>query len=312
MKTNLPLSNVETHLQKGEFIYSITNLKGVIVEANDAFASLSNFTREEMIGQSHNVVRHPEMPAEVFADLWSDLSTGRPWRGIVKNRRKDGGFYWVVTNVSTVREKGQVVGYQSIHGKPSSAEISVVQEAYQRINAGDKSISIEHGRVVKHSPAWICRLFSLPSQMILVGLLALFPALDTVSNSLGGPALPPGSALALAVLTILYTLYYLLLYVPQTTRDLDNTAAWLEYILRSGNLKQRFDVDRRDVIGNIARKTDEFVASMQATIQGIGDITDQVAFVTNEVHSGIKASQDSAPKQSQTTLMSPENANLLH
>lgn len=102
MKINQPVTNVETLLPEGEFIYSSTDLKGVIVEANEAFVRISNFTRDEMIGQSHNMVRHPDMPPEAFADLWRDLKAGRPWRGIVKNRRKDGGFYWVVANVSEV------------------------------------------------------------------------------------------------------------------------------------------------------------------------------------------------------------------
>ena len=98
MKSNLPVTNVETHLPDGEFIYSSTDLRGNIVEANEAFATISNYSREEMIGQPHNMVRHPDMPAEAFADMWRDLKAGRPWRGVVKNRRKDGGFCWVVAN----------------------------------------------------------------------------------------------------------------------------------------------------------------------------------------------------------------------
>ena len=92
MKINQPVTHVETLLPDGEFIYSSTDLKGIIVEANEAFVRISNFTRDEMIGQPHNMVRHPDMPPEAFADLWRDLKAGRPWRGIVKNRRKDGGF----------------------------------------------------------------------------------------------------------------------------------------------------------------------------------------------------------------------------
>jgi aerotaxis receptor len=241
------------------------------------------------------------MPSEVFADMWSDLMAGRPWRGIIKNRRKDGGFYWVVANVSTVRKTGQVIGYQSIHGLPTPEEISAAQEAYLRLSAGDKSIYIKHGRIITCRPAWISVLLSLRVQMILTGLLILLPALAIVSNSLDGPSLSPDTALAVAALSLVYAVYYLWFYIPQTTRDLNNTAAWLESILRSGNLKQRFDVDRTDVIGGIARKADEFVASIQATIQGIGDLADQVSFATREVHSGVKTSHDSAPKQNQAT-----------
>jgi|GEM_PF-5662489 PAS domain S-box len=124
MKINLPVNDVETILPEGEFIYSRTDLKGVIVEANEAFARISGFTPEEMVGQSHNLVRHPDIPPEAFADLWRDIKEGRPWRGIVKNRRKDGGFYWVVANVSPVREDGRIVGYQSVRGRPTREEIA--------------------------------------------------------------------------------------------------------------------------------------------------------------------------------------------
>ena len=119
MKINMPVTNVESQLPEGEFIYSSTDLKGVIVEANEAFAKLSGFTREELIGQSHNMVRHPDIPPEAFADMWDNLKAGRPWRGIVKNRRKDGGFYWVVANVSPVPEHGHLIRYQPVRSGPS-------------------------------------------------------------------------------------------------------------------------------------------------------------------------------------------------
>ncbi len=93
MRKNLPVTDVETLLPEHEFIYSQTDLKGVIVEANEAFAAISGFTRDEMIGQSHNIVRHPDMPEAAFKDLWATVKSGLPWRGMVKNRCKNGDFY---------------------------------------------------------------------------------------------------------------------------------------------------------------------------------------------------------------------------
>ena len=301
MKNNLPVTNVETLLPEGEFIYSSTDLSGVIVEANEAFAKISNFSREEMIGQSHNIVRHPDIPPEAFADMWRDLKAGRPWRGIVKNRRKDGGFYWVVANASPVREHGQLVGYQSVRGRPTREEIAGAEAAYKRVSAGDKTLRIEHGRVVKHRPAWLSGLLSLRSQMMLAGLVALLPALEMLCRHFGGPTLPAGLALPLAAITVVYTLYYLFIYVPLTARDLTITADWLEEILSSGNLKKRLDLDRRDVIGSIARKADKFASSMQATIQGVADVAQQVSYAANEVNAGMRSSQTSAQTQSEAT-----------
>jgi aerotaxis receptor len=301
MKTNLPVTNVETQLPEGEFIYSTTDLAGIITEANEAFARISNFTRDEMIGQPHSIVRHPDVPPEAFADMWRDLKAGRPWRAIVKNRRRDGGFYWVVTNASPVRENGRVVGYQSVRGRPTRAEIAGAEAAYQRIKRGDKSIYIKNGRVVKRRPAWIDGLLSLRSQMTLAGLTALVPAVDLLSRHLGGPTLPDFAALPLAAITVAYTLYYLCIYVPLTLRDLSITSNWMEDVLSSGDLRKRLDLDRRDVIGSIARKADKFASSVQATIQGIADTAQQVAFAAEEVKSGIKSSHASAQTQSEAT-----------
>lgn len=301
MKTNLPVTNVETHLPEGEFIYSSTDLRGNIVEANEAFATISNYSREEMIGQPHNMVRHPDMPAEAFIDMWRDLKAGRPWRGVVKNRRKDGGFYWVVANASPVREHGQVVGYQSVRVRPSREEIAAAEAAYKRIREGDKSLAIEQGRVVKRRPAWVSKLLSLRSQMTLAGIAALLPAIEMVSRHLGGPALPDNVALLVAAITVLYTLYYLLFYVPLTSRDLDTTSDWLERVLSSGDLTHRLELDRRDVIGGIARKADKFASSIRATIQGIADVAQQVSFAATEVNAGMRSSQTSAETQSEAT-----------
>ena len=301
MKINLPVTNVETLLPEGEFIYSSTDLKGVIVEANEAFAEISNYTREEMVGQSHNLVRHPDMPPEAFADLWKDLKAGRPWRGIVKNRRKDGGFYWVVANVSPVRENGKVVGYQSVRSRPSREEIAGAEAAYKRIKDGSTVLEVRHGRVVHHRPEWLTRLLSVRSQMIITGLTALIPAIEALSDHLGGPTFPATLSVLVAAVSILYALYFLLIYVPQTARDLNQTSDWLEGVLSSGNLTQRFDLSRRDVIGGIARKADKFTSSVQATIQGIADIAKQVTLATDDVKSGMKISQDSAVKQSEAT-----------
>ncbi len=130
MRVNQPVTQVETLLPKDQFIYSRTDLKGIIVEANQAFADISAYTREEMIGQPHNLVRHPDMPPQAFEDMWRDLKAGRPWRGLVKNRRKDGGFYWVVANASPVRENGKIVGYQSVRTCPERHEVEAATVAY--------------------------------------------------------------------------------------------------------------------------------------------------------------------------------------
>ena len=301
MKINMPVTNVETLLPADEFIYSATDLKGIIVEANEAFAKLSDFTREELIGKPHNTVRHPDMPQEAFEDLWRDLKAGRPWRGIVKNRRQDGGFYWVVANASPVRENGQIVGYQSIRSRPSREEVSAAERAYQRLKNGDKSLRIEHGRVVSSASRRRINLASLRSQMNLSGIVVLILALGIVAEHLGKLTIPDWLMLSVAAFAILYFAWYLGFYAQRLHRDLASTKDWLSHLLSSGDMTRPIEVNRSDVIGDIATETSTFASSVQATMQGIADIARQVDDATNNVHSGMKISHASAIKQSDAT-----------
>ena len=301
MRKNLPVTNLETILPDNEFIYSRTDAKGVIVEANEAFAKVSGFTREEMIGQPHNLVRHPDMPEEAFADLWRDLKAGRPWCGIVKNRRKDGGFYWVVANVSPVREGGQIVGYQSVRSRPSRTEINTADAAYKQIREGDKSTRVEHGRVVDRRAASVRAVLALPIQLTLIGIAAVAgAAMRLAGGNLGSGALATALDVVATVLG-LYGLCFLFVYAPRVIRDLNAFGAWLDGLLTTGNLKQRVNSQRHDLIGTVIQKTDNFVSSVQATVQGMADVAAQVGSATHEVGAGVQQVHQSARKQSDAT-----------
>ena len=138
--------------------------------------------------------------------------------------------------------------------------------------------------------------------LLIAGAVALALASNELSNHLGGPTLPTPVAVPFAILAALYALYFLLIYIPWTTHDLQRTDQWLEAILSTGDLRTRIDVKRQDVIGAIARKADKFASSVQATIQGIADVARQVEFATNDVNSGMQVSHDSAVKQSEATV----------
>jgi aerotaxis receptor len=134
MRTNLPVSQREYDYSGAQMIVSTTDTKGFITHCNHAFVNISGYTREELIGQNHNMIRHPDVPAVAFKDLWSTIGRGRPWSGIVKNRRKDGDHYWVVANVTPILQDGKPVGYMSVRTKPTRAQIQAAEGLYAQIN----------------------------------------------------------------------------------------------------------------------------------------------------------------------------------
>ncbi|MBI3223011.1 MAG: Tar ligand binding domain-containing protein [Nitrosomonadales bacterium] len=150
MKINMPVTNTEYVLKDTDSIVSKTDLKGVLTYINEDFLKISGFTKEELIGTSHNIVRHPDMPPEAFADLWNSLKAGRPWTGYVKNRCKNGDYYWVLANATPIREGGQVVGYMSVRSKPDQATVNEVANVYRLFREGKAgNLRIRDGRVVK-------------------------------------------------------------------------------------------------------------------------------------------------------------------
>lgn len=136
MRKNLPVTNNERSFGEDITLISTTDTKGIITYVNQEFIEISGFTEEELIGQNHNIVRHPDMPPAAFKDLWDTVKSGRSWRGIVKNRCKNGDYYWVDAYVTPVYENGQLVGYQSVRTKPTREQIKNAQRLYGRLNAG--------------------------------------------------------------------------------------------------------------------------------------------------------------------------------
>jgi aerotaxis receptor len=126
---------VETEVPEDELIISRTDLSGKITYANETFCDISGYHEEDLIGKSHNIVRHPDMPSAAFADLWNTIQSGKQWIGIVKNMRKDRGFYWVEAIVSGVYKKGELVEYKSLR-TPISYETKLkYQKLYDRMRA---------------------------------------------------------------------------------------------------------------------------------------------------------------------------------
>lgn len=177
MKKNLPVTQREVAFPRGVYIVSKTDLKGIITFANDAFVELSGFTRDELIGKNHNLVRHPDMPPGAFQDLWDTVKQGRPWTGIVKNRCKNGDFYWVEALVVPVRKNNQTIGYMSVRTEPSREQVQQAEALYKKINANQLSLP---------KPSWL-RKVSLKTKMtVMASFMVLSNILGGALNQFGG------------------------------------------------------------------------------------------------------------------------------
>jgi aerotaxis receptor len=139
MRMNLPVTNQEFDYPAEEMLVSTTDVKGFITHCNHAFVSVSGYTYEELTGENHNLVRHPDMPPEAFKDLWSTVGRGHPWTGMVKNRRKNGDHYWVQANVTPIMQNGKPCGYMSVRIKPARQQIQAAEALYAQMNAEHKT-----------------------------------------------------------------------------------------------------------------------------------------------------------------------------
>jgi methyl-accepting chemotaxis protein len=130
MRMNLPVTNVEYQLDADALIVSKTDRKGKLVYFNKNFVDASGFTEAELKGQPHNIVRHPDMPPEAFEDLWTTIKAGMPWAGAIKNRCKNGDFYWVRGSTTPIWENGEITGYMSIRTKLAAEQRTEAEHVY--------------------------------------------------------------------------------------------------------------------------------------------------------------------------------------
>jgi aerotaxis receptor len=202
MRLNLPVSQQEYDYPADQMLVSMTDTKGHITHCNQAFVVVSGYTYDELLGQNHNLVRHPDMPPAAYKDLWQTVGRGRPWTGLVKNRRKDGDHYWVVANVTPIMVDGKPRGYMSVRTKPTREQITSADALYAQMRmeeeSGSPSFALAGGQVRRTGlPGLIGRV----ARIALAGQLAM--ALGGMSVlALGATALGGGWPVQAATLAV--------------------------------------------------------------------------------------------------------------
>jgi len=245
VKINMPITNNEVLLKKGAILVSRTDLMGRITYVNDAFVETSGFTRDELMGQEHNIVRHPDMPAEAYEDLWITLKQLRPWQGLVKNRCKNGDHYWVEANAMPLFKNGQVYEYLSVRHPPKRDLIPATEQLYKKISAGEAKLrpsglavmakSISEIAIAKKN-AFVVAAFLAP---IFFLMYRLFLTQEYVL--LTGVALLAMMASALSI------------NMTKVITDTLETAITTCYRLSSGAFGNKVDLKRNDQLGDFLR-----------------------------------------------------------
>ena len=128
----LEVIDEEYHFEES-LIISSTDLNGIITYANRKFCEIAGYTRDELIGKNHNIIRHPDMPRAAFVELWQTIQAGKEWTGIVKNLRQDGKYYWVYSHISPILTKGEVTGFTATRRQTSKAEIEETLAIYAKM-----------------------------------------------------------------------------------------------------------------------------------------------------------------------------------
>jgi methyl-accepting chemotaxis protein len=253
MRMNMPVTGVEKVLGDDTMIVSNTDLKGVIQYINRDFIEISGFSEAELIGSPQNIVRHPDMPVEAFADFWATLKDGKPWTGLVKNRCKNGDHYWVVANATPVRANGQVVGYMSVRSKPARDQVEAAERAYRMFREGTaKGLRIHRGKVIADSRLARLRL-KLRNLSIArrgLGLAAIMALLPLVAGVL--PLLGAGAGVSMAVVAVAALLGFSLStrFAAGIVKPLEVAAQRIQD-MSEGRLNVKIDVDTEDEVGRI-------------------------------------------------------------
>lgn len=307
MKINEPVTQVEESYSSSANILSTTNSKGIISYVNKDFIDISGFTEDELIGKSHNIVRHPDMPPEAFSMLWSRLKSGESWMGLVKNRCKNGNHYWVDAYVTpTIKDNGELE-YQSVRRKPSPERVERAQHLYQGLRAGKKMKQLNN---------------RLPFRIVLM-LWAGLPVIASLIVSHIFPSLPP----AVFVLIALFISASGLWRSSQALSDLfrhsveivDDPVARFVYTGRQdevGNLMLAMRFLESETAGLIGRIADS-AGAMGHKTQSLGDAiiaskgyaeqqfneTEQVATAINEMVASI---QEVSKNAQNTSMMASE------
>ncbi len=307
MRQNLPVTDRERLLGPRDTLVSTTDTKGRITYCNPTFVAISGFTEDELIGKAHNVVRHPDMPPEAFEDMWRTIQSGSPWTALVKNRCKNGDFYWVRANATPLVEDGRIVGYMSVRTCPGRDEVKATEALYAALRERRARHRIVSGRVVPLGPAgWLHRARSMPlSARFAVATGAPAVAAGAAALATSGAAWSAGATLGAGLAGAALAAAWLSSTVDGPLRAVGAAARRIA----GGQMGEPIVTDRADAIGDLMRDIGQVGVNVLALVS---DVRSQVAGLetaTGEIAQGnldLSARTEQAASSLQETAASME------
>jgi aerotaxis receptor len=310
MRINLPVTQNGYVFPADQTLISITDLKGRITYCNTNFITVSGYNRAELLGQPHNLIRHPDMPEEAFRDMWETIQGGQPWAGVVKNRRKNGDYYWVRANASPMRDGDRIVGYLSVRTRALDEEIQAADRLYAKMRAekeaGRLLHVLKHGAVVRNDLfGRIGRLFTLGMRGQFVALVCASAAVPVIATALGAPLW----ASALAALASAICVAWLLIRKGITPLSgLLDTAN----LLASGDLTRFFQASGHGQIGKIQLALAQLNVSVRTVVRDVRHEVANLLGSTQEIAAGnqdLSARTDSQASSLEQTAAAMDQIN---
>ena len=293
MRNNQPVTDREVAVADDFTIVSKTDVRGNITYVNPSFVRVSGYTEDELLGAPQNIVRHPDMPAEAFADLWATLKADTPWTGIVKNRCKNGDYYWVKANITPLKEDGRTVGYMSVRTRAEPSQVDAARLAYRTIRqGGNHGLTIRNGQIGHAGPGhllarfrhmslarriWLCTS-TVNTLLLLVCLISLLGAEHHAGQ--GNNAIFGATLIGLLINVFLwYTLRTAML------RPLGVALQGARQIA-AGDLSGSFDTDSTDEVGQLLRALQQMNSNLIATIRDVRVNVETMAVATRQIEAG--------------------------